>query len=81
MQGMIPLLMPIILWYLVHLEGTCIYCLCTETCMYSIIFYIHVQHREGVGISTISITEHSVAQTRELACTKLVFPQVINQGT
>ena len=33
-----------------------------------------------VGISTISRTEHSVPQTREVACTKEVLPQVIAQG-
>ena len=30
--------------------------------------------------STISRTVHSVAQTRELACTKIVLPQVIDRG-
>ena len=34
-----------------------------------------------VGISTISRTEHSVAQTREVACTKNVLPQVLARGT
>ena len=29
-----------------------------------------------IGISTISRAEHSVAQTKELACTKVVIPQV-----
>ncbi|XP_064383612.1 uncharacterized protein LOC135332186 isoform X1 [Halichondria panicea] len=33
-----------------------------------------------LGISTISRTEHSVAQTRELQCTKVVLPQVIARG-
>ena len=33
-----------------------------------------------VGISTIARTEHSVAQTRELACTKRVLPQVLARG-
>ena len=34
-----------------------------------------------VGISTISWTEHSVPQTREVACTKNVLPQVLARGT
>ena len=33
-----------------------------------------------VGLSTINRTEHSVAQTRELQCTKAVLPQVISRG-
>lgn len=33
-----------------------------------------------VGISTLSKPEHVIAQTRELACTKLVLPQVISRG-
>ena len=33
-----------------------------------------------VGISTISQTEYSVPQTREVACTKEVLPQVISRG-
>ena len=33
-----------------------------------------------VGIATISHAEHSVAQMRELECTKLVVPQVMNRG-
>ena len=33
-----------------------------------------------VGISTISRAEHSVPQTREVACTKEVLPQVISRG-
>ena len=33
-----------------------------------------------VGISTIARSEHSVPQTREVACTKAVLPQVIAQG-
>ena len=33
-----------------------------------------------IGISTISRVDHSTAQTRELACTKVVLPQVIGRG-
>ena len=33
-----------------------------------------------VGISTISRAAHATAQTRELACTKVVLPQVIDRG-
>ena len=33
-----------------------------------------------MGISTIGRADHSVAQTRELACTKEVLPQVIARG-
>ena len=33
-----------------------------------------------IGISTISRTEHNTAQTRELACTKEVLPQVLSRG-
>ena len=33
-----------------------------------------------VGISTVSRSEHHVAQTRELESTKIVVPQVIARG-
>lgn len=33
-----------------------------------------------IGISTISRVDHATAQTRELACTKVVLPQVIGRG-
>ena len=33
-----------------------------------------------VGVATISRTDHSVAQIREVACTKVVIPQVTNRG-
>ena len=33
-----------------------------------------------VGISTVSRTDHGIAQTRELQCTKIVIPQVIARG-
>ena len=34
-----------------------------------------------VGISTLSRKEHATAQTRELDCTKIVLPQVVERGT
>ena len=34
-----------------------------------------------VGISTLSRKEHATAQTRELECTKIVLPQVVERGT
>ena len=33
-----------------------------------------------VGLSTLSRTEHSIPQTRELECTKIVLPQVKDRG-
>ena len=33
-----------------------------------------------LGIATISRADHSVAQTRELECTKVAVPQVIDRG-
>ena len=33
-----------------------------------------------VGITTMSRKEHQTAQTRELACTKQVLPQVVERG-
>ena len=43
------------------------------------IFMQHSTHKI-VGISTISRATHATAQTRELACTKVVLPQVIDRG-
>ena len=31
-----------------------------------------------IGIATVSRAEHPIAQTRELECTKVVVPQVVN---
>ncbi|KAL5502884.1 hypothetical protein EMCRGX_G009733 [Ephydatia muelleri] len=36
--------------------------------------------RRIVGITTLSRPEHRVAQTREVACTEIVLPQVIARG-
>ena len=33
-----------------------------------------------VGLSTVSRKEHVCAQTREVACTKIVLPEVIDKG-
>ena len=43
------------------------------------IFMWHSTHKI-VDISTISRAAHASAQTRELACTKVVLLQVIDQG-
>ena len=37
-------------------------------------------HHKIVGISTLSRKEHTTAQTRELECTKIVIPQVMDRG-
>ena len=34
-----------------------------------------------VGISTVARGFHSVAQIRELVCTKIVLPKVVSRGT
>ena len=44
-----------------------------------IILSIFSTHRI-VGISTVPRPDHRAAQTREIACTKLVLPQVIHRG-
>ena len=41
---------------------------------------VHFSTRRIVGICTLSRQEHRVAQTREVACTKIVLPQVIARG-
>ena len=38
-------------------------------------------HHKIVGISTLSRKEHTTAQTRELECTKIVIPQVMETAT
>ena len=45
-----------------------------------ITYTLHCSTRRIVGIATISRAEHRVAQTREVACTKIVLPQVIARG-
>ncbi len=41
---------------------------------------LHVPRRWEVNVSLSVLSEHSTAQTRELACTKLVIPQVQSRG-
>ena len=43
-------------------------------------YIIHFRNHKVVGISTVSKVEHSTAQTRELECTKIVLPQVLERG-
>lgn len=40
---------------------------------------VHSTHKI-IGISTLSRCDHSTTQTRELACTKVVIPQVCDRG-
>ena len=39
-----------------------------------------ISNKKVIGLNTKSRKEHLVAQTRELACTKEVLPQVIQRG-
>ena len=41
---------------------------------------VHFSTHRIVGIATLSRQDHRVAQTREVACTKIVLPQVIARG-
>ena len=45
-----------------------------------ITYTLHCSTCRNVEIATISRPEHRVAQTREVACTKIVLPQVIARG-
>ena len=53
-------------------------CLCMCVCIVSCIKFHSTQ--KIVGISTYSRAEHSIPQTREVACTKQVLPQVLARG-
>ena len=33
-----------------------------------------------IGCATLTRQDHTIAQTRELACTRAVIPEVINRG-
>ena len=46
---------------------------------YSIFLCVPSTHKV-VGISTVSRTEHTTAQTRELECIRRVLPQVMERG-
>ena len=43
-------------------------------------FLFRYSTKQVVGISTVSRKQHPIAQTRELACTREVLPQVIDRG-
>jgi hypothetical protein len=77
MQGMIPLPMLITPQSLVWLEG--LYCSLVPICV-KLMYTLRCSTRRIVGIATVSRPEHRIAQTRELACTKIVLPQVIARG-
>ena len=66
MHGMILVLMHTTQQYPVWLAGVHI--------------FLQSSTRRMVGIATLSRPEHRVAQTREVACTKIVLPQVIARG-
>ena len=33
-----------------------------------------------IGCATLTRQDHTIAQTRELACTRAVIPEIINRG-
>lgn len=74
MQGMTQQQMPTIQRFHASLEGILVQSV--PNTMPCLLFSTH----RIVGISTISRTEHLVPQTREVACTKSVLPQVIARG-
>lgn len=41
---------------------------------------MHNSTKRILACATVSRKEHSIAQTRELECTKAVLPQVLEQG-
>ena len=89
MPGMIQLPMHITLQYHACQEGT--YNIYNGTMFFvdytsdsykcSIYIFIHVcSTHKVVGVSTISRSEHTTAQTREYECTRSVLPQVMERG-
>ena len=74
MQGTTPPPTPTILLCLVSLESMTKQFTCHQF-FHILYIYIYSTHKI-LGISTYSRTEHSIPQTRELACTKAVLPQV-----
>ena len=72
MSAMILLPMLITQLFLVSLEGTIpLVILCFIMC--------NSTHKI-IGCATLTRQDHTVAQTRELACTRAVIPEVINTG-
>ncbi len=49
-------------------------------CFWHIDYVISFSTKKIVAISTVSRSDHGCAQTRELACTKIVIPQAIARG-
>ncbi len=50
-----------------------------KNCIYLFTYFLS-STKKIVGISTVSRTDHGVAQTRELQCTKIAVPQAIARG-
>ena len=48
--------------------------------LYDSLVLFSLQYSQDSGISTVSRTDHSIAQTRVLVCTKIVVPQVVARG-
>ena len=92
---MTPLQMLFIPLCLACQEGTSNFltCKCSIQCHVQMDIHVHVffpvacdlcilaSNHKIVGISTLSRKEHATAQTRELECTKIVLPQVVERGT
>ena len=75
MQGMIPPQMPTTLLCHVSREGQL-----SQRSMHYVHIHVLCSTHKVVGISTLSRADHGIPQTREVACTKEVLPQVIARG-
>lgn len=63
--------------YPVYQEGN-YFCFC---CIVGVYITASIDSTKKIlGVSTLSRALHSIAQTRELACTKVVVPEVISRG-
>ena len=52
-----------------------------HACLYSVfIYFCKAAHVGLLGLPLSLDQEHRVAQTREVACTKIVLPQVVARG-
>ena len=68
---------PMLIWKVTRLI-ICIICVYMYTDVLSHAYMY--SNKRILACSTVSRKEHSIAQTREVVCTKLVLPQVLEQG-
>ena len=77
---MTALQMPTILLWSVYQGGKLLPMICVHSKIQTLSSFILCSNKKVIGICTKSRKDYAIAQTRELACTRALLPQVIAKG-